>query len=185
MQLGREQRYTLYKDYQLPDNILSSHSNATRLLYSSLFYPRSTTLLFNAMKFIAVTLACVAAVLATDVRYDTAYDNADQSLGTVVCSDGSNGLLTKGFSTFGSLPTFPYIGAAQAIEGYNSANCGSCWKLTYGGETITVTVIDHAGDGFNIAEESLNVLTNGQAEHDGVISATAVEVDMSECGIPA
>ncbi|KZV64666.1 Cerato-platanin [Peniophora sp. CONT] len=137
------------------------------------------------MQCVAVTLALVAAAVATDVRYDNTYDNADQSLGTVACSDGSNGLLTKGFTTFGSLPTFPNIGAAQAIPGYNSAACGSCWKITYGGETITVTAIDHAGDGFNIAEAALNTLTNGQAEHDGTISATAVEVDMSECGIPA
>ena len=137
------------------------------------------------MKFFAVTLALVAAAVATDIRFDATYDNAGQSLSTVSCSDGANGLLTKGFTTFGSLPTFPNIGAAQAIAGYNSAKCGSCWKITYGGETITVTAIDHAGDGFNIAEAALNTLTNGQAEHDGTVSATAVEVDMSECGIPA
>ena len=36
---------------------------------------------------------------------------------------------------------------------------GSCWNLTYMGETITVTVVDYAGDGFNIAEEAMNTLT--------------------------
>lgn len=137
------------------------------------------------MKFITITLALVAAAVATDVRYDNTYDDASQSLGVVACSDGSNGLLTKGFTTFGSLPTFPNIGAAQAIPGYDSAECGSCWKITYNGETITVTAIDHAGDGFNLAKAALNTLTNGQAEHDGTISATAVEVDKSECGMPA
>ena len=138
------------------------------------------------MKLLAITLALVAATIATGVRYDTVYDQATQSLATVACSDGSNGLLTKGFTTFGSLPTFPNIGAAQAVEGYNSAKCGSCWKITYGGETITVTAIDQASNGgFNIAEEAMNTLTNGQAEHDGMVNATAVEVDMSECGIPA
>ena len=137
------------------------------------------------MKFIVATLALVAAAAATDVRYDTTYDNADQSLGTVVCSDGANGLLTKGFTTFGSLPTFPNIGAAQAIAGWNSAACGSCWKISYKGKSITVTAVDHAGDGFNLAETALNTLTNGQAVALGEISATAVEVDASECGITA
>ena len=137
------------------------------------------------MKFIVATLAFVAAAAATDVRYDTTYDNADQSLGTVVCSDGANGLLTKGCTTFGSLPTFPNIGAAQAIAGWNSAACGSCWKISYKGKSITVTAVDHAGDGFNLAETALNTLTNGQAVALGEISATAVEVDASECGITA
>ena len=137
------------------------------------------------MKFFAVTLALVAAAVATDIRFDATYDNAGQSLSTVSCSDGANGLLTKGFTTFGSLPTFPNIGAAQAIAGWNSAACGSCWKISYKGKSITVTAVDHAGDGFNLAEMALNTLTNGQAVALGEISATAVEVDASECGITA
>ena len=137
------------------------------------------------MKFIATILTLVAAVAATEVRYDPVYNNAGQSLATVACSDGSNGMLTKGFTTFGSLPTFPNIGAAQAIAGWNSAACGSCWKISYKGKSITVTAVDHAGDGFNLAETALNTLTNGQAVALGEISATAVEVDASECGITA
>ena len=137
------------------------------------------------MKFFAVTLALVAAAVATDIRFDATYDNAGQSLSTVSCSDGANGLLTKGFTTFGSLPTFPNIGAAQAIAGWNSAACGSCWKISYKGKSITVTAVDHAGDGFNLAETALNTLTKGQAVALGEISATAVEVDASECGITA
>lgn len=36
-----------------------------------------------------------------------------------------------GFTDFASLPNFPFIGAAGAIEGFNSVNCGTCWELTF------------------------------------------------------
>ena len=36
---------------------------------------------------------------------------------------------------------------------------GTCWTVTYNGETITVTVIDYAGDGYNLSEEAMNTLT--------------------------
>lgn len=41
------------------------------------------------------------------------------------------------------------------------ADCvtGTCWNITYQGQTITVTVIDYAEDGFNLSEESVNTLT--------------------------
>ena len=134
---------------------------------------------------LAVLTALAAPILADTVSFDTVYDDPSVSLDEVACSDGPNGLLTKGFTTFGSLPTFPNIGAAQAIAGWNSAACGSCWKISYKGKSITVTAVDHAGDGFNLAETALNTLTNGQAVALGEISATAVEVDASECGITA
>lgn len=40
---------------------------------------------------------------------------------SVACSDGANGLETKGYSTLGSLPNFPYVGGAPAVTGWNSA----------------------------------------------------------------
>ena len=121
-------------------------------------------------------------VLATQISYDTAYDVSSSSLDTVSCSNGANGLETKGYTTFGSLPTFPYIGGAQAIAGWNSPNCGSyfsiqdsvynyadwistimavgtCWEITYQNTTITVLAMDHAGDGFNLSLDAMNNLT--------------------------
>lgn len=60
---------------------------------------------------VSAAIAASAVAESDTLRYDTTYDNAGQSLSTVTCSDGTNGLLTKGFTTFGSLPTFPNIGA--------------------------------------------------------------------------
>jgi len=125
----------------------------------------------------------VPVALADSVRYDTGYDNAGQSLATVACSDGPNGLLTKGFTTFGSLPSFPNIGAFAAVEGYDSANCGTCFEVDYNGTSLHVLAIDHAGEGANLSLEAMNTLTNGQAEHLGVVDATLKQVATDLCGL--
>ncbi|KAI0258612.1 Cerato-platanin [Gloeopeniophorella convolvens] len=138
------------------------------------------------MKFtsaIVALAAFVSAAAATNIRYDETYDNPSGSLATVSCSNGANGLLTKGFTDFQSLPSFPNIGAAQAIAGFNSPACGSCWQITYKGKSIFVTAIDHAGDGFNLSLEAMNTLTDGNAVELGVVDATAKQVAASKCGL--
>ena len=128
-------------------------------------------------------VASFSAVLATRVGYDTVYDNPNGSLSTVACSDGSNGMLTKGYTTFGSLPSFPNIGAAQAIAGRNSPACGSCWQISYGEKSIYFIAIDHTNNGFVVSSEAMNTLTNGQAQDLGVISANTTQVSESSCGL--
>ena len=86
-------------------------------------------------------LVLATSALAVRVSYDPVYDNRNQSLDTVLCSTGSNGLETKNFTTFGSLPNFPNIGGAEAVTGFNSPACGTCWALTYKNLTINVCVI--------------------------------------------
>ncbi|KAI0696577.1 Cerato-platanin-domain-containing protein [Cerioporus squamosus] len=132
------------------------------------------------MKFAALAISLFAlpsafAQTATNVSvsFDQTYDNPGGSLTTVACSDGPNGLITKGFSNFTSLPGFPNIGGAFAIGGFNSANCGTCWALTFNGTTINVLAIDTASNGFNIALAAMNKLTNNQAEFLGRVNATA------------
>lgn len=130
------------------------------------------------------TLFLAAAATAVSVSYDTGYDDASRSMTVVSCSDGTNGLITKyGYSTQGAIPHFPYVGGADVIAGWNSANCGTCWQLTYGGRTINVLAIDHTATGFNLAEAAMNELTNGQAAALGRVDATAVQVAASECGL--
>ena len=134
----------------------------------------------------ALALALLAAIpvaLGTTLSYDETYDKSSGSLATVACSDGSDGLLTKGYSTFGSLPHFPNIGGAAAVAGWNSAACGTCWQLTYKGKSINVLAVDHADEGFNIAMEAMNTLTGGLAAEPGRIDATATQVSASACGL--
>ncbi|KAK7690777.1 hypothetical protein QCA50_005876 [Cerrena zonata] len=139
------------------------------------------------MKFVAIftALAAIPAAFAAtvSVSFDQTYDTASNSLATVACSDGANGMLTKGFTTFGSLPHFPNIGGAPAIGGWNSANCGTCWQLTFNGRKINVLAIDVGSSGFNIALGAMNTLTNGQAIQLGRINADAVQVANSNCGL--
>ena len=127
-----------------------------------------------------VTLFSVTS--AVDVRYNTEYDNPKISLDAVACSNGPHGLLTK-YMTFGSLPTFPNIGAAQAVGGWDSPECGSCWRISFGGESINVIAVDHDGDGFNLSLEAMDTLTYGNAEEYGVIDAEVTQVDKKYCGL--
>ena|SRR6266550_5656796 len=85
-----------------------------------------TALFASLLSFVAVP-----ALGQITVAYDTAYDDSTASLNTVACSDGPNGLETLGYTTLGSLPSFPNIGAAYAVAGWDSPACGTCWQLTY------------------------------------------------------
>ena len=117
------------------------------------------------------------------VSYDQAYDNGAASLTTVSCSDGTNGLLTKGYTTFSSLPSFPNIGGTSAVPGWNSDQCGTCWSLAYNGTTVHVLAVDSALNGWNIALQAMNNLTNGHAQMLGRVDAVATLVNSSLCGL--
>jgi len=141
------------------------------------------------MKFIS-TISTVAALAfsahAVRVSYDTGYDDASRSLNAVSCSDGVNGLETKyGWKIQDDIPIFPNVGGWDGIAGWNSANCGACYSLTYAatGKTIYVLAIDHAQSGWNIAQKALDDLTNGQAVKLGRIEATAASAPLKNCGI--
>ncbi|KAG2139028.1 immunomodulatory protein [Suillus clintonianus] len=142
------------------------------------------------MKFLITStvaaLATCAIATSYSLSYDTVYDGGSTSLNTVACSDGSNGMESHGYTTFNSIPNFPYIGGAPQITGWNSAYCGSCWAITYGSTTKYITAIDvgdEARDGFNLSLEAMNGLTGGQAEFLGRITVTATQVDASYCGL--
>ncbi|KAJ5112727.1 Cerato-platanin-domain-containing protein [Penicillium argentinense] len=124
-----------------------------------------------------------AAGTSVSVSYDPKFDVKGSSLNTVACSDGANGLVTKGYSTFGSLPSFPRIGGAPTIAGWNSANCGKCYSLSYKGKSIKVLAIDAAPGGFNIGVEAMNLLTNNQAVQLGRVTATYTPLAASACGL--
>ena len=131
------------------------------------------------------------------------YDNPNGSLSDVVCSDGRNGMITKGifeadlwyrqldihvisigYNTFGSLPGFPSIGGIFAITNFNSPKCGTCWEVTYAGtgNSVNILAIDRASTGtFNVTLAAMNTLTNGQAVTLGNIPVTYTQVAPSQC----
>lgn len=120
---------------------------------------------------------------AVNVAYDPKYDDSSLSTLNVACSDGQNGLYTKGFATIGALPTFPNVGGSPEIAGWNSPNCGACYQVSYNGVTINVTGIDVAVGSFVLSEAALNTLTGGQAVDLGHVEATYTPVASSVCGM--
>ncbi|KAH7920667.1 Cerato-platanin [Leucogyrophana mollusca] len=129
------------------------------------------------------TLAVPCFAQTYSLTYDTLYDNNTLSLDYVACSDGTYGLITKGFTTVGELPTWPFVGGVYAVTGWDSAACGTCWEVTYGNTTLAVTAIDTAADGFNLSLEAMNALTGELAEELGRVEVTATQVASSVCGI--
>lgn len=87
------------------------------------------------------------------------------------------------WETQGDIPISPFIGGAQAVAGWNSTECGSCWQLEYKNAKITIMAIDHADSGFNIGLEAMDRLTDGQGMKLGVVDAAATKLDAKECGI--
>ena len=165
---------------------LASLTDQHRRLHPSVLILLTTT---NIMKFTsvfvalglsAVSYAASTGLLAVKATYDQHYDDANASTNSVACSN-----LTPKFPTLGSFPSFPNIGGAEAVSGFGSPECGSCWKLTdpLTGVSIFVTAIDTAGDGFNLSLEALNTLTNNNATGPGSAPVNRVQVDASECGL--
>jgi len=144
------------------------------------------------MKF-STTIAVIATlfapiVLADTLAYDTVYDNGSNSLDIVACSDGENGLETSGYTTFSSLPKFPYVGAVGAVAGWNSPNCGTCWNVTYTNsknvsKTLSILAIDVSGGGFVLGQKTMDELTGGQAVALGRVNVVSAQVNVTLCGL--
>ncbi|KAG7086420.1 hypothetical protein E1B28_002374 [Marasmius oreades] len=137
--------------------------------------------------FPALLVALPTYIGAVQLRYDNHYDDANGSMNIVACSNGVNGLASR-FPTFGSVPGFPHIGAADVIAGFDSPNCGACFRVTYTNSqgvtrSINVVAIDHAGTGFNVAQRAMDDLTGGQAVALGTIDVQSTRLSPSDCGL--
>ncbi|CAG8011090.1 unnamed protein product [Penicillium salamii] len=173
-------KQTFHSNKTTPE-ILSSTSNISKMKSVIAF-----TSAFLATLNLVAAAPAPAAAQTVSVSFDPKYDIGTSSLSTVSCSDGPNGLLTAGFTDFASLP-IPRVGGAPTVEGWNSENCGACYKLHYANgkvdESITVIAIDAAPGGFNIGKQAMDLLTKNQAEQLGRVDATFELVDGSECGL--
>ncbi|KAI8942116.1 hypothetical protein NX059_000210 [Plenodomus lindquistii] len=136
------------------------------------------------MRFSIAALSLASLASAISVSYDTGYDDAGRSLNALSCSNGANGLITKyGWQTQGAIAGFPRVGGYVGVEGWNSAQCGTCYGVTYNGKTVYILAIDHTANGFNIAKAAMDDLTNGQAAQLGRIEAQYAQVAVSNCGL--
>ncbi|KAE8350624.1 Cerato-platanin-domain-containing protein [Aspergillus coremiiformis] len=144
--------------------------------------------LFSSALAAPVEQSAAAAAITVSVSYDQKFDVAGTSLNTVSCSDGVNGLISRGYTTFGSVPGFPNIGGAPTVGGWNSPNCGKCYQLHYQAgnidKSIFVAAVDSAPGGFNIGLQAMNTLTNGLAQQLGRVNVDYTEVAPQSCGFP-
>ena len=141
------------------------------------------TAIFSAL--VALSLPWVALAQSTvEVTYDVNYESSTFPLDSTACSNGVNGLVTRGYSTLGSLPTYPNVTGLPGLT-WNSTLCGTCWTLSYtsSGTTteVTVTAIDAAYT-FNLSPQAFGYLV-GTDNGAGSVEATAVQVAASECGL--
>ncbi|PWW76527.1 Cerato-platanin [Tuber magnatum] len=144
------------------------------------------------LKLILLLTATLTLTLAQNTgvaKYDTTYDSASLSTLSVACSDGANGLYTKGYHTLGRIPGFPNVGGSGTIPGWNSPNCGACYQLTYtppppaAPKTINIVAVDVAAPGtFVLSRTALDTLTGGLAVMLGRVDVTWIPVAPSACG---
>lgn len=160
-----------------------AHFCSDRLQPTSLDTVHLRVMRFASGIFYIIVTALPILAQTESLSYDTTYDNSTLSLDYVACSDGPNGLINKGYTTLGQLPTFPRIGGVYTVTGWDSAYCGTCYEVTYGNTTLAVLAVDTASEGFNLSEEAMNALTGGEAAFLGRVEVTAVEVAASVCGM--
>ncbi|KAL5612012.1 hypothetical protein BROUX41_000425 [Berkeleyomyces rouxiae] len=124
-------------------------------------------------------LSMITGAMAVSMSYDNNYADGSRSLDTVACSDGANGLKGKGpapgYSTLGSLPRFPFVGGVPAINGWNSLACGTCWQVSYNGNSIFVLGVDSGSGGVNTSPTAFQTLV-------GSLDPGRVEVQVSQVG---
>lgn len=139
---------------------------------------------FTTIIFSIISAAATVFAASGTAAYDTTYDTASLSTLSIACSDGLNGLNTKGYPTLGALPRFPNVGASSEVASWNSPNCGKCYAITWQSNTINVIAVDHAVEGWVLSRAALDKLTNGNAVMVGRFPVTWAPTAQSNCGLP-
>ncbi|KAI6099557.1 Cerato-platanin [Pisolithus croceorrhizus] len=144
------------------------------------------TAIFAALVAFAVPQAVPAqAATLYPVTYSVDYRLGNASLDTVACSNGANGLVTKGYTDFESLPTYPNVSGIPNLV-WNSTLCGTCWELSYlfpNGtvNTVVVTAIDAAFD-FNLSPQAFGYLVGEAGYIAGEVTANVTQLNATSCG---
>lgn len=189
-------------------SLSSSSSPIARSLYHNLHshHPHRHT---SKMKFSIVSaIAFAAGVLGlgdpSTLSYDPVYSTGSTSTLTLACSNGANGLYTQGYETLSEIPGFPNVVASPLIAGvsssrliilrerplsscvgWNSAECGACYKLYYSGtqKSLYAVGVDVGVGQFVGSVEVLDNLTNGRAIEVGRVPISYLKVEPSFCGL--
>lgn len=136
---------------------------------------------FSTLFTTVLSMVALASATPGVVTWDGVYDQTTTSVYTFSCEQY---LHSRGWSQLDMVPTFPDVGAARAVEGWNSKNCGKCYKLSYtpkgqAQRWIIITAISTAqgNHDFVISRSGLDYLTYGKADALGYITADYSLVD--------
>ncbi|KAF8120902.1 Cerato-platanin [Boletus edulis] len=140
--------------------------------------------MYHPTTLLAATLVLASSVRAIQLKYDNTYDTSGLSLDTVACSNGPNGLETKyGYTTLGTVPAYPNLGAVYTVSGWDSPKCGACYAVTYQatGVTVNILAVDKTDTGFTVSQQAMDNLTANHAVEFGHVEVSFEEVDPSRC----
>lgn len=121
------------------------------------------------------------------LNYNSAYDDPNRQLDTVVCHDYLINL-KMGYTTYSSLPAFPYIGGFVTVLSQNSPECGTCWQITHGEKSVNVLAIGKTNDGVDLPRKAMDILINNngagaQFPKFPLTTATVTKVENAKCNM--
>lgn len=119
----------------------------------------------------------------TIATFNTLYDDPSRPLSEVACWKKKTGLMPN-LDWSLQKDTVGFIGVDK-IGHFSIAKCLSCWTLAYDDKTISLFALDSADSGIVMSLNALQYLTDGRALELGRVDIHAIEVDTSNCGIPA
>ncbi|EPS35891.1 hypothetical protein H072_10655 [Dactylellina haptotyla CBS 200.50] len=141
------------------------------------------------MKFTTIATALFVAVAsATELKYDTNFDySTNLPLTSFACSDGANGLITKtgaqnAQQLKAKLKPNTYI-VAGGIQGWNSPNCGQCWRARApNGVTAQFVLIDKATPPYIVGgTEMFKLLSPSKTLQEGHVTVYVTELSRDAC----
>ncbi|KAK6539266.1 hypothetical protein TWF694_009501 [Orbilia ellipsospora] len=143
------------------------------------------------MQLTSVLTLLVASVSASQLRWDTNYnDAASIPLVNIACSDHTNGFITKYHfprtANTQQLRTKLQPGvhfAARDVTWAVDKNCGQCWlaKSTDGKRSAYFTTIDHADGTIVAGQEMFKALSAHGTTSEGVLTVYIYDQPRSKC----
>ncbi|RFU74625.1 eliciting plant response like [Trichoderma arundinaceum] len=139
-------------------------------------------MLMSRMFQIAAVVAPVSAEIVT-ATFNALYDDPSRPLSEVSCWRKDVGFMPH-LDWKLQKDAVGFIGI-DSLSRLNTANCFSCWMISYNGKTISLLAIDGSNSGVVMSLDALQSLTDGRALELDHIDVNAIEVDTSHCGIQA
>ncbi|KAF3931741.1 hypothetical protein ABW19_dt0209281 [Dactylella cylindrospora] len=139
-------------------------------------------------RFVTYLFLLIAAVSASTLKFDPVYNkNGNIPLTSFACSDGQYGLITKYNDPSLTTTTLSnklrdgvYLAASPVIPGWNSPNCGKCYRarLRNSSKSFLYVAIDVASPAIVSGQDAFTILANPSA---GQLPVYITELPLTSC----